>query len=295
MTKIIFTACATLLVYTYTAIAQCTADAGIDTVICFDWNKSDTIRLGGWPAAKGGIPAYQYRWETNWQLGSSTYYASDFLDDTTVANPTLIDKGELRVPFYLTVIDGNSSTCKDTVSVYFANFAISPGYIMHNINVGDSVYLTGGINILGGIQPYDYLWKPNHGLTDSTSSSFWAKPDTSVAYSLTLTDFSGCTVTAPPAYFINVNPVGVSWQKNKMSSIDAYPNPAADFITLDLGVEYSNQKLVQIINNTGNVCIEKKTSNGRLLLNLQPLPKGLYFYRVLSTGKQIKKGKFIIK
>lgn len=295
MRKINFTVCVSLLLFTYTTIAQCTADAGRDTVICFDWNKSDTIRLGGRPAAKGGIPTYQYKWETNWQLGSTTYYASDFLDDTTVANPTLIDKGELKVQFYLTVIDGNSSICTDTMSLYFTNFGIGLGSIAHTINAGDSVYLTGGINILGSIPPIDYLWKPNHGLTDSTSNSFWAKPDTSVAYFLTLTDSTGCQISAPPAYYVNVNPISIGEQKEAINSLIVYPNPTKGYISIDLDVKGSEKREIQIINSSGKICVEKTTWVDRFQLNLRHLNKGLYFIRVLSSGKILKQGSFTVQ
>lgn len=63
------------------------------------------------------------------------------------------------------------------------------------INQGDSVFLSGMHNVGGGFPPYEYLWRPNHGLSDSTSLSFWAKPEFSIAYYVTKTDSAGCVVT----------------------------------------------------------------------------------------------------
>jgi hypothetical protein len=51
--------------------------------------------------------------------------------------------------------------------------------------------------------------EPNHGLTDSTSLAFWAKPANFVAYYLTLTDSAGCVATGAPVYHVNVLPVSV--------------------------------------------------------------------------------------
>jgi hypothetical protein len=86
------------------------------------------------------------------------FTASDFLDDTTSANPTVISSGENLI-FKLTVIDSKSNICTDSVNVRFSIFGTHLGTCNYVIQHGDSVFLSNFHNVLGGISPVNYLWR----------------------------------------------------------------------------------------------------------------------------------------
>lgn len=273
---------------------QCNADAGPDIVVCSDWNGLDTVQIGGNPTASGGTPPYTYIWETTWNVGSWTYTASDFLNDTTLANPSVINSGE-DLTFFLTIIDSESNICTDSVHVDFTNFGTHLMYVIYNIQQGDSIYLSGLENVFGGFPPFQYLWRPNHGLTDSTSLSFWAKPDTSVAYYLTLTDSSGCSAVGAPVYFVYVTPVSIDQNEAEIVNVKVFPNPANEHIMITLTGNYPEVKNYEIFDNQGRLIHEVKTKEKTIKLEIKPLTKGINFYKITASGKQIGQGKFIVE
>ena len=265
MKKLILISTILLLTQINFVNGQCTADAGSDVIICGDWNGMDTVQLGGNPTAIGGTPPYTYIWETTWQVGTWTYTASDFLDDTTSANPTVISAGE-ELKFNLTVIDSESNVCKDSVNVRFSIFGTHLGTLTFEIQQGDSVFLFGFHNVLGGIPPVKYLWRPNHGLSDSTSLSFWAKPDSSVAYYLTATDSAGCSATGYPVYYVNVLPVSINDQ-DIGQLVKVFPNPSTDQITIRFNVKKPETKSVEFYNNQGQLIHRLRTNEETIKLD----------------------------
>lgn len=273
---------------------QCFADAGPDIIVCNGFNGMDTVQIGGNPTASGGTAPYTYIWETSWTVGSWTYTASDFLNDTTLANPSIIYPGE-NLTFFLTVIDSESNICTDSVFVGFTNFGTHLGYVTYNIQQGDSIFLTGMENVFGGFPPYRYLWRPNHGLSDSTSLSFWAKPDTSVAYYLALTDSSGCTAVGTPVYFVNVAPSSIDQPKNAKIRVSAFPNPANDQITFLVEGDTSETLLFEIFDNQGRLIHSVTTKGKALNIKTEILNGGMNFYKISCEEKIIGQGKIIIK
>lgn len=276
------------------AFGQCTADAGPDRIVCNSWYAMDTIQLGGNPTAVGGVPPYSYSWETNWQVGNWNFTASDFLDDTTAANPSIIHTAE-QLTFYLTVTDSESNVCTDSVLVGFTNFGTHLGTISYTIDQGDSVFLSGMHNVFGGFPPYQYLWRPNHGLSDSTSLSFWAKPDTSVAYALTLTDSSGCSATGAPVYFITVNPVSVDELPSTGNQLLVYPNPAQNLITILLEGSDATPKTIVCTNTLGQRILQCETHNNLLQLDTQFMDKGTVLVQVFESGRLVSEKRIIVK
>jgi hypothetical protein len=151
------------------------------------------------------------------------------LCDTTLANPMVINspgEGD-NLYFYLTVTDANNMVCKDTVNVRFSRFTSTMAFQVYNLLYGDSVYLS-GTNIMGGIPPYTYLRFPNHGLTDSTSLSFWARPNSSISYSVILTDSAGCKAVDADYHRVGVGYVNINEQNTLKAEI--YPNPTNDIL-----------------------------------------------------------------
>lgn len=294
MKKLLFLATVIILAQINLTKGQCIADAGPDVVVCCDWNGVDTIQIGGNPTASGGVPPYTYIWETECQLGYWNFTASDFLNDTTIANPSVENTAE-ELTFYLTVIDSESNICRDSVHVGFTNFGMHLGTMSITIQQGDSVYLSGWINVFGGYPPFEYLWRPNEGLTDSTSGSFWAKPSYSVAYYVTLTDSSGCSITGSPVYYVNVIPNATGELERENSEINVYPNPSNKLITIDVKENYSGEKTIEFIDGKGQVIWKKVMEGNSLQVDSKLLNKGINFYRITSSGKLIGQGKILIE
>lgn len=102
--------------------SQCIANAGTEKVVCVGWSTMDTVIIGGNPTIPNGTPPYTYKWETSFTFGSFTLTASDFLNDTSIANPSIINSGPNELTFYLTVIDSLKNSCIDSVKIQFSQF-----------------------------------------------------------------------------------------------------------------------------------------------------------------------------
>ncbi len=251
--------------------AQCKADAGDSSIVlCY----GDTITLGGNPSAFNGVPPYTYSWSIEpVQVGALRFYASHFLNDTTLSNPEMTESWGEKLEFFLTVTDANNCTSRDSIRILFSQYTIGLGFISRTINKGDSVYLNNGSNIGGGIGSKKYVWRPNHGLRDSTSLSFWAKPDSSIEYYLTVTDSVGCHVEGPPYYKITVNPTSNPEAKALNQRIRFFPNPASELLRWETGgLKINEIRIVDVLGRDIKI-LNKDRNEG----NISGLPTGVYF------------------
>jgi len=271
--------------------AQCIADAGDDKIICVGLFGVDTTQIGG-NLAGGGMPPYTYSWQVNHTVtvGGSTFSssASDFLDDSTLAQPKIVSQATAEnesIAFVLTVSDFNGAVCRDTVNIRFSSFIYGLSYISYSITLGDSVWLDHGSNISGGIPPYTYLWTPNHGLSDSLSMSFWAQPDSSIHYSLWLTDSAGCRAFDADYYRITVGYLGDA-DLESGTGFNVYPNPAGDYLHIEN--PFAEIGFVRMLDMQGRVMRDSMRIPGMALtsLDLADLPAGVYLLELsFSSGR----------
>lgn len=262
--------------------AQCVADAGQDIHRC----SSDTsVQLGGDPTAIGGTPPYIYEWSIDpIPFIPPTFpflYASNMLDDTSIANPSFIYAGSLMddsIPFFLRITDSIGCISYDTIILTTSFFGIHLAYWTYNIYLGDSVYLNEGTNVGCINDPQcKYLWSPTHGLSDSTlPSGFWAKPDSNIAYTPTATDSKGCSKTVGVTYYISVRPVGIQ-NLNSTAALRIFPNPTDNIINVetDNNVQIQKIRLLDLkgmeinIANVGNQIDLRNISGGMYILEIQ--------------------------
>lgn len=277
---------------------QCIANAGPDRVICSTWSGIDTTVIGGMPAVTGGQAPYTYSWEANYvrTIGSITVVltASDFLDDTTVANPSIIAGVEDSVLFIFTVRDSLQQVCSDSVLISFSRFYSHLGFLTFNINSGDSIYLNYGTNVFGNRPPMSYLWQPTLGLEDSTSLSFWAKPPVDVAYYLIVTDSAGCSITGSPLYYINVSNVGIGDRPNALQAIQVQRVINDNTIHISSVLPGQIPMEFKLYNLQGKVLLSKMIKEEKSSIPFVSLATGYYLYSLSGNGQQIQSGKLYI-
>ncbi len=90
----------------------------------------------------------------------------------------------------------------------------------------------------------------------------------------------------------NTFTVGIA--ENKLATtFSAYPNPAEDFITIDLSENPTEIVRISVINSVGQLVISEQTQNRFHQLDLLQLPKGAYVVHVI--GSKNYTNKLIIK
>ncbi|MFT4754223.1 MAG: hypothetical protein ACI9GM_000769 [Salibacteraceae bacterium] len=274
-----------------------TADAGPDLVICSTVEDGiETHFIGGQPSATGGVPPYTYSWSfsypKSWSNDSS--YASDFFNDTTLANPTVVwmeisNKSEIP-PFVLMVTDANGNSAKDSVQILMSWFAGQLIEFYPHIILGDSFFVFFGPDVHGGVGPASYLWRPNNGLTDSTlSSDFYIKPDSARSYYVTLTDSVGCTQRGNPNYIeFTIWPVGIEDGVPNIN-IKVYPNPASDYIQIER-IDNAKEEQFTLYDILGKVVLKTQLNSNNQIIEVSSLARGSYSFVIGdSTGKIILK------
>ena len=160
------------------------------------------------------------------------------------------------------------------------------GPIHFYVTVGDSI-LCSGADVGGGIGANSVLWTPNQGLIDSTSFYFWAKPDTTTAYTATITDSMGCSQSGLEGIVVvNVFALGIEGVKPN-SNISVYPNPASGFIQIETRNGKLNDKSIfTLYDILGKDILSTSIHSKQQQIDVSKLARGSYSYRMgNSTGR----------
>ena len=92
------------------------------------------------------------------------------------------------------------------------------------------------------------------------------------------------------SYYVSVEETGTA--KTKLT---AYPNPATDFVNINLNEnEYIAAQDIQIYSICGNRSndFEAEFTGGRLLLDVSSLPTGVYFVQIKNAGAPVRRAMF---
>lgn len=278
--------------------AQCMADAGPDKIIClYVYGNVLNTTIGGNPSATGGKPPYTYKWETRYSytIGNKIYTktASDFLDDTTSANPKPL-RGEKELTFTVTVTDADGTVCKDSAVINFSKEMVKPMDYTVKILEGDTVKLCLGTNVGSNYPIASYLWRPNAGLIDSTQFCVIASPKVSTPYYLIITDSAGCVYTGSTMYYVIVSPVGIN-EQDQTIHVSVFPNPTQDVVNVSFSGGTAETLLIEFFDEQGKLILGTKTKEKALQLNSQLFSKGVVLYKVSSNQQVIGQGKLIIQ
>lgn len=250
----------------------------------------DNVYLGAAPTVTGGIPPFTYTWTCNYSLLNMLFFtASDFLDDTTSANPQLLEFTDDSLAFYLTVSDALGNTCADSVTVRFCgNFVMTMVWKYDNINQGDSTILFP--SIAQGCDPLSIEWFPNYNISDPSSWNPIAWPDTNTQYYSIVTDAAGCQANGG-TFDVFVSPLSTGGSEHQISAINIFPNPLAVRSTISVS---SGNVLMLFYDVWGRQVFETRTNGSTELLRSDFKTAGIYFYAVFKEDSFIGQGKLVV-
>ena len=273
-------------------MAQCTVSIGPDVHVC------GTLETGFPPTTIGeqilisdATEPCSYQWSIEpISFFSSTLYASDFLNDTSIANPTVLDVWEDSLTFYLKVEDALQQVCYDTIIVSASVFSTHLGSVSYTINAGDSVELFFGPNLASNFPTDSLVWRPHIGLTDSTSLTPWVSPPVNVNYYCILWDTQGCMQVGSPFQFVQVNPVGMQ---------DGLNEPGVEILFTQHDVVLTARDGVlpfvfDLWDAHGRSVQSYRVMHPTERISVAGLEAGVYFFNARKGQRHLKGGKLLI-
>ncbi len=92
--------------------------------------------------------------------------------------------------------------------------------------------------------------------------------------------------------------VGVQKQESETSALKIYPVPTSNFITLEIGKEFSENSEVRIYNSCGKMVYHSEPTNdsrGRMEIDVSGFNTGIYHAVISSENRQLTKGRFFVQ
>lgn len=185
--------------------------------------------------------------------------------------------------YYLTMTDGGTG-CTATAMVNITqpnilNLVLSSTPASCPTCCDGSITATAG----GGTAPYSYTWTPSGG-TGPVASSLCPG-----SYTCCVVDINGCSTCSNLSVSFTTDIQGQA-EKNYLT---LYPNPAANFVTVDQNFETPTSTVLTLSNVLGEVVYTKSSgsaSNLHEVINLSTLPEGLYFISLkTNSGTTVKR------
>jgi hypothetical protein len=257
-------------------------DAGADKYICMNSTGFQLgSSIGGNPTIISGVPPFEIKWETQQFIGSSTFTASDFLNDTTSSNPLFIDLGFPPMTFYITVKDSLNQIATDTIVVNWSSYDLIPEPNIQYITSGDTTTIMQ--NVWGGVPPLSYSWSPNYNISDTSSSMPSVWPAQSTTYQCTITDAVGC-VNNEILNYATVNVWPVNTMQAPIEDLKIYPNPTQDWLIIEL--KENEIKNIKITDMSGKIVLQQYDLINNQL-NISHLTSGIYVLTVEDKAGNI--------
>ena len=179
-----------------------------------------------------------------------------------------------------TLIAGSINGC-DSITVY----TVTTRTVTPALSLGADVIscITGGVTIIASNSYDTYSWS-NGGNTNVLSVTGSISGVSSTNYILNVTQASsGCSA----ADTVNVKFLAcVGLDENKVDlNVDLYPNPATNFVTVDVYNKYNSDNMkLEILNSVGQI-VSKKSIFGqseKVIFDVTNFSKGMYFVRISS-------------
>jgi len=179
-----------------------------------------------------------------------------------------------------TVVAGSSNGCDSVTTHNITTRTVNPA-----LDLGNDVFacLDGGVTIFASNNYDSYSW--NTGGTTNVLSVTGANSGVGTTdYILTVTQASsGCSaVDTVNITFSNCTGLG---EMDADLNVNLYPNPASDFITIEITDKLNQGNLkLEILNSIGQVVTSKtiENTNEKVIMDVNNFSKGLYLVRVSS-------------
>ncbi|MCB9173393.1 MAG: T9SS type A sorting domain-containing protein [Flavobacteriales bacterium] len=154
-----------------------------------------------------------------------------------------------------------------------------------NIALGDSVFI--------GRQPEiglndDCVWYVNGNPID-TVAGLWVQPDSTTTYILEQTI---CGYITYDTVTVTVLPTGIDSYSNKNAQFEVFPNPANNTFTIKS--QESIIAVFKLIDLTGKEILKQNITTNITQIDIQALPKGIYFYQITNKKEQYS-GKLVVQ
>jgi hypothetical protein len=274
-----------------TSQSQCTLNLGPDYAMCALFGY-ELEPLTANMEIDGGVPPYTYAWETTMTFEGFdlVFTASDFLNDTTLANPEFIDTGFDSFDFTVYVTDSDGSTCSDEIRIVLCQESLILEDLIRNINQGDSVQIYPGN--YSTCEPVSVVWSPDYNISDINAFSPIVWPDSSTVYTPSIVDSAGCVVNNPTPFVINVSPLGTHEFKDLSEYLELFPNPSKGIVNLKW--EGNHEGVLRVYSITG-MQIYSQIIQGELMeIDLGRVSKGMYFVQ-LEVDEGVATKKLVLK
>lgn len=207
----------------------------------------------------GGTPSYSYLWSPGGQT-------------TNIIN-------SLGVGSYSCVVT-DSKGCKTNYSGSISQPSAISNTITNSIaSCGTCNNGSATVTVLGGTMPYTYNWIPSGG-TASVASNLAPQ-----CYTVTITDGNGCVNNATTC----VSFASSITKLNINQSVLIYPNPANNYVTVELDGEFD----IILFNQLGQLILNKQ-ANSIINVNVSDYAKGVYTIQLIKD-KQSTYKKLIIE
>ena len=247
---------------------------------------SDANLCNGSSMMLNATGAINYTWNTQTNLS-----------DSTIANPVI--NPTTATTFWVTGEDANG--CKKSDSVFIA-ISIAPTSVISAPVPNDTLYLLqpngGDIQFFGNLSTnaINYSWKFGDGGSDIVQNPIYTYTTPGYMTVDLITTNGGCVDTA----YTNVMVYNTTGINDILSnnSFTIYPIPAKDMLNINFGEEFykfGNNSSIEIIDYTGRSLKQFVTNGGKVVtVNLENIPNGVYFVKIVSDNNKHKTIPFII-
>ncbi|MGD0710914.1 MAG: T9SS type A sorting domain-containing protein [Bacteroidales bacterium] len=203
---------------------------------------------------------------TNWD-SSNTGIPTNGFAISFAKNGNDIFAGIPNRGIYLSSNAGSSWTAVNT-GIYYLDLGI---YTL--ITKGDTIF-TGTNDNGSGV--YFSSNNGNNWQAEGYGFSVWLN-----IYSLIIKGNYLFAGTEGGIWILPLSEVGIKELNNNESNIEVYPNPAIDNIT----IESPQKSTIEILNIQGQTILQQTLSQGKTIIDISTLAKGVYILRLLSNDK----------
>ncbi|MCX7863287.1 MAG: T9SS type A sorting domain-containing protein [Bacteroidales bacterium] len=228
----------------------------------------------------GGKAPYSYIWRSPTSTGP------------IVGTTQTITNRPPQTQHYVTVTDACGVTKSASGSVGFQIVTLTP-----SSGCTQPGQCTGWAQVVPSNEfpPYTYLWAPNAG-NQTTQKAINLCYNTN-GYSVTVTDVYGCTYSysGTGTRVLNCSKSAIH-NEHPDISINIYPNPANEFLNIEILTDHNLYDKLTFYNMEGKMCFNKTLTNFDVDIKIPifNLPEGIYLLR-LESENEIYSKPIIIK